>query len=116
MFLAGTLMAVSGIFQALRGLIALFNNTLYVNTPKYIFEFNVTAWGWLHLIWGVVLVVVGVLVIRNRLIGRVMGIAIVTIAAVLSFMSLPLYPVLSLLLIVLNVFTIMALCTADGGD
>ena len=69
----GTLLLISGVLEFLRGLSALFDNTLYVNTPKYILAFDTTAWGWIHLVWGVVLVVVGGLILAERPIGRILA-------------------------------------------
>jgi hypothetical protein len=39
-----------GIFQALQGLIATFENEFYAATRNYLFEFDATAWGWIHLL------------------------------------------------------------------
>ena len=113
---AAIFMLVSGILEFLRGLTALFENTLFLRTPKYLFAFDVTAWGWIHLLWGVVLAVAGGLILANKAIGRVLGLAIVTVAVVLNFLSLPYYPFWSLVLLVLNGFIIWALCTAPTTD
>ena len=104
-------MVVVGILEFLRGLTALFENTLFVNTPKYVFAFDVTTWGWLHLIWGVVLAAVGGAILAGRLIGRIVGLSIVTIALVL-----PVYPLWSIILIALCVFIMWALCAEDEID
>ncbi|WP_331926937.1 DUF7144 family membrane protein [Intrasporangium sp.] len=113
---AGMLMVVVGLLEFLRGLTALFENTLFVNTPKYVFAFDVTTWGWLHLIWGVVLAAVGGAILAGRLIGRIVGLSIVTIALVLNFVSLPTYPLWSIVLIALCVFIMWALCAEDEID
>ena len=44
---------VIGIFHALQGLAALFHNEIYVTSPRYIFSFDVTTWGWIHLLLGI---------------------------------------------------------------
>ncbi|HKX66127.1 MAG TPA: hypothetical protein VJN29_02795 [Intrasporangium sp.] len=113
---AGTLMLVLGILEFLRGLTALFENTLFVNTPDYIFALDVTTWGWLHLIWGVVLAAVGGAILAGRLVGRIVGLSIVTIAMVLNFVSLPIYPLWSVVMIALCIFIMWALCAEDSVD
>jgi len=113
---AGTLMLVLGILEFLRGLTALFENTLFVNTPDYIFAFDVTTWGWLHLIWGVVLAAVGGAILSGRLVGRIVGLSIVTIAMVLNFTSLPIYPLWSIVMIALCILIMWALCAEDSVD
>ena len=113
---AGTLMLVLGILEFIRGLTALFENTLFVNTPEYIFALDVTTWGWLHLIWGVVLAAVGGAILAGRLVGRIVGLSIVTIAMVLNFVSLPIYPLWSVVMIALCIFIMWALCAEDSVD
>ena len=112
----GTLLLISGVLEFLRGLSALFDNTLYVNTPKYILAFDTTAWGWIHLVWGVVLVVIGGLILAERPIGRILALVPVALAMVLNFASLPLYPFWSIVLLALNGLIIWALCTAEFAE
>ncbi|WP_256792170.1 hypothetical protein [Terrabacter sp. Ter38] len=113
---AGTVLLIVGILEFLRGLSALFDNTLYVNTPRYIFAFDVTAWGWIHLVWGIVLVVIGGLILAERPIGRILGLVPVSISMVLNFASLPVYPLWSIVLLTLDALVIWALCTAGFAD
>jgi hypothetical protein len=56
---AGIMMIVVGIWEALEGLIAIFENEFYVATRRYLFQFDVTAWGWIHVILGLVLAFAG---------------------------------------------------------
>jgi hypothetical protein len=49
---AGIMMIMVGIWQALQGLIAIFENEFYVATRNYLFQFDATAWGWIHLLLG----------------------------------------------------------------
>src|SRR5688500_20320539 len=56
---AATIMVVAGVFQALQGLVALANSEFYVVGSEYTFEFDITAWGWIHLLLGIGLAVVG---------------------------------------------------------
>lgn len=34
------------------------NDDVYVNTPKYVFMFDLTSWGWIQLVLGVIAMVV----------------------------------------------------------
>jgi H+/Cl- antiporter ClcA len=47
------------------GLIALFNDDLFVVGQRWIFEFDLTTWGWIHLIMGAVVIVAGVLLFQG---------------------------------------------------
>src|SRR3982074_904310 len=70
---AGTIMIVAGVFQALAGLVALFRNEVYVIGLNYVFSFDVTTWGWIHLIIGIVVAVAGAAVLTGQLWGRIAG-------------------------------------------
>ena len=112
---AATMMVIGGFFQAMQGLIALFNDTFYVVGEEWTFEFDITGWGWIHLIMGAVLVVAGVFLFQGAVWARVVGIAVAALSAVLNFMWLPYYPIWSILIIAVDVLVIWAL-TAHGRD
>jgi len=57
---AAVLLTTVGVFQALEGISAIAKDDVFVNTPNYVFNIDLTAWGWLHLLLGVVAVVVGI--------------------------------------------------------
>ena len=112
---AGVMMIMLGVFQALQGIVALFNDTFYVVGQKWTFSFDITAWGWIHLIVGALVVVAGFFVFQGAVWARAVGIGVAVISAVLNFMWLPYYPLWSLLIIALDVFVIWALA-AHGRD
>jgi hypothetical protein len=56
---AAIMMIMSGVFQALAGLIAIFENEFYVATRNYLFQFDATTWGWIHLVVGLVVAFAG---------------------------------------------------------
>ena len=107
---AGVLMIVAGVFNAIEGLVALFHNEVYVAGPRYVFAFDLTTWGWIHIILGIIVLAAGVGVITGQLWGRVVGITIATLTILANFAFIPYYPVWSMLIIALNVFVIWALC------
>ena len=110
---AGILMIVNGVFNLVEGLVALFHDEVYVTTTRYVFAFDLTTWGWIHLVVGLIVLVAGFGVISGRIWGRVVGIGIALVSMILNFAFIPYYPVWSLLIIVLNVFVIWALCVFD---
>ena len=112
---AGVVMIMVGVFQAIQGLVALFNDTFYVVGPKWTFTFDITTWGWIHLLAGALLVVAGFFLFQGAVWARVVGVGVAIISAVLNFMWLPYYPVWSMLIIALDVFVIWAL-TVHGRD
>ena len=112
---AATMMVIGGVFQAMQGLIALFNDDFYVVGQKWAFQFDITGWGWIHLIIGALVVVAGLFVFRGAVWARAVGIAVAAVSAVLNFMWLPHYPIWSILIIAVDVLVIWAL-TAHGRD
>lgn len=112
---AAVMMIMVGAFQALQGIVALFNDTFYVAGEKWIFSFDITTWGWIHLVVGAGVAVAGFFVLRGVVWARVIGVGVAALSAVLNFMWLPYYPVWSLLIIALDVFVIWALI-AHGRD
>jgi len=107
---AGVLMIIGGVFNAMEGVVALARNEVYVATPQYLFAFDLTTWGWIQIIVGIVIAVAGVGVITGKLWGRLVGIVLAALSMLANFAFIPYYPVWSLAIIALNVFVIWALC------
>ncbi len=112
---AGIAMVVIGAFHAIQGLVALFNDDFYVVGQKWIFEFDLTSWGWIHLIAGIGIAVAGLFVFSGAAWARYVGVAVAVISAIVNFMWLPYYPVWSLVIIALDVVVIWAL-VAHGRE
>jgi hypothetical protein len=106
---AAVMLMVIGIFQALSGLSAIIEDTFYVLTREYAFEFDITAWGWIHLIFGLIVVAAGFYLLRGAAWARIVAIAVAVISAILNIMYIPYYPVSSILIIALCVLVIWAL-------
>lgn len=112
---AAVMMIMVGAFQALQGLVALFNDTLFVAGEGWLFTFDITTWGWIHLMVGVGVAVAGFFVLQGAVWARTVGVAVAVLSAVLNFMWLPYYPFWSLVIIALDVFVVWAL-VAHGRD
>jgi len=108
---AAAMMIVAGIWHALAGLAALFRDEVYVFTPDYIYSFDLTAWGWIHLLLGIAVVIAGFAVMRGAMWARVLGIALACLSLIANFLFIPHYPVWSLVIIALDVAVIWALAT-----
>jgi hypothetical protein len=106
---ASTMMIMAGTFQAIAGLVAIFENEVYVATPNYLFQFDVTTWGWIHLLVGLIVAAAGGAVLSGRVWGRAIGILLAVLSAIANFLFIPYYPFWSLLIITLDVFVIWAL-------
>jgi hypothetical protein len=105
----GSMMIVIGIFQVVVGLTAIFEKTFYVLTSDYIFGFNVSAWGWIHLALGVLVALGGAAVLAGQMWGRALGIVLASLSAIANFLFLPYYPLWSMLIIAADIAVIWAL-------
>ncbi|GAB2954659.1 hypothetical protein ACFMQL_36525 [Nonomuraea fastidiosa] len=108
-YFAGSMMVLSGLFGALSGIAAIFRNDVYVFRGDYVFKWDLTAWGWVHLAIGVLIFLAGLAVFAAQAWGRAVGIVLAVLSAVANFLFLPYYPLWSVLIIVLNVLVIWAL-------
>ena len=112
---AGIMMIMVGIWQALQGLIAIFENEFYVATRNYLFEFDATAWGWIHLLIGLLVAFAGWGLLSGRTWARVVAITLAVLSAIANFLFIPYYPIWSLLIIAVDVFVIWAIA-AHGRE
>jgi hypothetical protein len=112
---AAIMMLMVGVFQALQGLVAIFENEFYVATRNYLFQFDATTWGWIHLVIGVLVAFAGWGLLSGQTWARVVGITLAALSAIANFLFIPYYPFWSLLIITLDVFVIWAL-TAHGRE
>jgi hypothetical protein len=112
---AAAIMMMAGGFQALAGIVALFENKFYATTPSYTFEFDATAWGWIHLVVGIAIAVAGFGVLFGNIVARIVGIGLAALSAVTNFLFIPYYPFWSLAIIALDVAIIWAL-VAHGHE
>ncbi|MEV7778173.1 hypothetical protein [Kitasatospora sp. NPDC088351] len=107
---AGVLMLLNGFMEVLRGIMAVSNDELFIATPRYVFRFDLTGWGWIEIVVGALVAVVGLFVLRGAAWARYAGIVLTVLSAAESFLSMPYYPLWSLVVIALDVFIIWALC------
>ena len=106
---AGVIMLMIGVFHAIAGLVALFDDEFYVLGANYTFELDVTGWGWIHLIGGVAVALAGLYVFSGATWARIVGIALAMLSAIANFFFVPYYPFWSILMIALAVWAIWAL-------
>ena len=106
---AGVIMLLIGVFHAIAGLVALFDDEFYVVGANYTFELDVTGWGWIHLLGGVGVALAGLYVFSGATWARIVGITLAMLSAIANFFFIPYYPFWSLLMIALAVWAIWAL-------
>jgi hypothetical protein len=113
---AASLLMMLGIFQAIEGIAAIANDERFAIVGDYVWKFDATAWGWWHLIVGIIAILVAVGLINGSTWARVAGIVLAVISAFTQFMWLPVYPVWAIVIIALNVAIIWGLAVLLGDD
>ncbi|HKX68223.1 MAG TPA: hypothetical protein VJN29_13475 [Intrasporangium sp.] len=111
---AAALLIMVGIFQALQGLAAIINDQRFVVTGDYVYKFDITGWGWIHLILGLVAIGVGTAMIMGQTWSYIAAMVFAILSAVAQFMWLPYYPIWAIVIIALNVAIIWALVEQVG--
>lgn len=112
---AGILMVLSGAFHVVQGLVALVNDSFFVLGQDYVFKFDATTWGWIHLIAGIVVALAGMALFQGSVWARTVAVILACVSIIASFLWMPYYPLWSLVVIVFDVFVIWAV-TAHGRD
>lgn len=106
---AAVMMMIIGAFQVIAGVAAIFEDDFFVVGPNYLYDVDVTAWGWIHLILGVIMFCAGLGVMSGAAWARVVGITLASLSAIANFFFIPYYPLWSILVIALDVAVIWAL-------
>ena len=106
---AAVVMAVSGVLSILQGAAAIAKNAPYADVLHYAYRFDVSAWGWIHLLFGVALVVVAVCLLTGMVWARWAGVLFAATTMALQFIFLPYYPAWALVAITLDVIILWAL-------
>ena len=108
---AGILILIVGMLDFFQGLIALFRDNYYVVSSSGFIVVDLTKWGWIMLIWGVLLVLAGLGLLGGQGWARWFTIVLVSLnfIAQLGFLGNSQYPLWSLTTMGLSVVVLYAL-------
>lgn len=113
-YAAAAVLLVAAALTVLQGISALVDDKLVVVTPEYVYEFNTTAWGFIHVILGALLLAVAFGLFWSATWARVAAIIIASLSIVSMFMWLPQAPVWSIVTIALDIIVIWAVATWES--
>ena len=114
-FALGALLSTSAILTFLVGVLALAANELVVAGPGYQYTFQMTGWGWVNILTGLVLAGVAVAAFVNPVQARIPAILAACLAIVVSFLWMPYYPLGAVVLIALDVVALWAAATWNSS-
>jgi amino acid permease len=117
-YFAGFMMIMLGFWHTIAGLSAVIKDNVYALGQVgdgYFLKFNVTTWGWIHLVLGIVIILAGFGLFAGAVWARIIGVILAILSGLAAFAWLPYEPFWGVLLIAVAVSVIWAL-TVHGRD
>lgn len=115
-FAAAILLMTGSVLAVFQGISALAKDDIFLAAPNYTYELDITAWGWIHLIAGLIGLAIAFGLMSGAVWARTAAILIAAVSIILNFLWLPHYPVWSILVIVLDLIVIWAVTTWRTGS
>ena len=106
---AGVLLLVSGFWNLIYGIAAIANSHVFVANAHYVFG-NLRAWGWVTLIFAILLLIAGGGIMVGNQVARWFGVVVLGLNLIEQMFSIPSYPFWSLTIIALDVVALYGLC------
>jgi hypothetical protein len=108
---AGVLMVIIGALDFFEGLIAIVRDDYYVLSKGQLIVFDLTTWGWITLIWGVIVMLAGFGLLSGANWGRWLAIfaASLNFFVQLGFLGSAAYPLWALTTLALTLVVLYAL-------
>jgi len=113
---AGVMMVILGTLNAFWGLAAIVNDEIVVVGGNGALIFDITTWGWIHLLLGMIVAVIGLGLITGNAAARVAGIFVVALNAIAQIVWFPAAPLWSFLMIVIDIVIIYQLTVNWTAD
>jgi hypothetical protein len=111
---AGYLLLTVGFFQIIAGLVAIFEPNLYVATANHLLVFDYSQWGWIHFLLGLVSMTGGASLLAGKMWGRTVAVVYAVLSAIANFAFIWAYPLLSILIIAMDIMIIYAVIVYGG--
>jgi hypothetical protein len=104
---AATMVLIAGVFNIIYGLAAIVDDN-YFAAADLLFG-DLSLWGWIHLILGVLQVLTAALIFAGSELGAVLGITFAGFNAIAALLAIAAYPVWSVIILVIDGLIIYAL-------
>ncbi len=105
---------LAGVFHIIAGFVALFQEDVYVAAPNALWVFDYSQWGWIHILGGFLALVASGSLMQGKGFGRTIAILVAMASAIANMAFVPVYPVWSLMIIVIDVLVIWAVAVHGG--
>ena len=112
---AGVLLLVSGFWNLIYGIAAIAQSHVFVANAHYVFG-NLRAWGWVTLIFAILLLIAGGGVMAGNQLARWFAVAVLGLNVIEQMFSIPAYPFWSLTIIAMDVVALYGLCAYGSRE
>ena len=116
---AAFVLLIVGSMDMLQGLVAIIEDEYVVATPEGLAIFDVTAWGWVTLLWGGLIILAGIGLLGAAGWARwiaIIGVAVNAIQQIAFLANYPqAYPLWNILIVTLNILVLYALTARWQG-
>jgi hypothetical protein len=112
---AGVLLLVSGFWNLIYGIAAIAQSHVFVANAHYVFG-NLRAWGWVTLIFAILLLIAGGGIMVGNQLARWFGVVVLGLNLIEQMFSIPSYPFWSLTIIALDVVALYGLCAYGSRE
>ncbi|CUR54188.1 conserved membrane hypothetical protein [metagenome] len=113
---ASLMLILLGTFHVMEGIVALVKDEVFIVRPSgLIVNVDYTVWGWVHVVFGVVVFLAGIGVLAGQVWARMVGTVLAMLSAVVNLSFVAAYPVWSVTMLAVSVVVILAL-TVHGSE
>ena len=113
---AGIMMTLIGVLHVFQGFVALFKDEYYaVSSEGLVISVDYTAWGWTHLLGGIIMCAAGAGLLAGQMWARIVGVVVAFISVLINIAFLSAYPIWSTIMIVMDLLVIWAI-TVHGRE
>ncbi len=111
---ASVMMLVYAGLLVIAGFAGIFHGDVFFRSGSQLLIFNYAAWGWIHLVLGVIFAITGIGLIRNKDWALMTGALIVLVAILLHFLVIAVYPGWAFLFLIFDALLLYALMVSGS--
>jgi hypothetical protein len=113
---AAIMMIVVGTMSALNGLIAIIDDEVYLVGNQNVWALDISGWGWIHLILGVITVLAAFSLLQGAIWARLVAAILAGVSIIAQVGMIQAYPFWSIAMIAIAVAVIFSVCTMGRAD
>ncbi|QES42498.1 hypothetical protein DEJ49_17315 [Streptomyces venezuelae] len=102
-------LTIVGSYHSIAGFAAIVDDRFFTRPDDYPYALDVTTWGWLHLIIGMIVLAAALTLLSGYLWARAVGVTVAGLSALECYFFTPYYPVWCVVMIALDVLVIWSL-------